>query len=92
MPVYLHEGGGSTITGRAGMELYRLLTIRQGLLLEIRTEGRIRLTRGPKMTTRLRTEFGFKGNREAQLRQLDAYIATVRQGVAIVDNRTTTEE
>lgn len=87
MPITLHKSGGTSISGKTAVDLYRLLTIRQGLMLEIKTDGRIRLTRGPKMTTVIRRELGFKGSREAQLAQLDAYIEIARRAVEVIDNR-----
>lgn len=50
-------------------EYMRLAVIATGLKLEIRTNGAIKLTRGPKCST-LARKLGFKGNREALLRQV----------------------
>lgn len=74
----VHKDGGVTITGE-GIALTRLLSFKVGLKSEIRQEQRhgkviMRLTRGPLMSTRLRKEFGFTGNRNSQLAQLQAYI------------------
>lgn len=70
--------GGTVITGE-GIELTRLICFKVGLNSEIRQEQRhgkvvMRLTRGPLISTRLRKEFGFTGNRNSQLAQLEAYI------------------
>lgn len=65
------------------MDLYRLLTIRQGLILEMKG---LRLTRrAPACSTIARNELGFRGNKQAQLDQLDAYIAVMNQTVVRVN-------
>jgi hypothetical protein len=63
--------GGTSFTGK-GIDLYRLLTIRMGLRLEMRG---MRLTaKAPKCSTILRREYGIKGNREKQMAQLEKLI------------------
>lgn len=68
--IEVHETGGMSMTGE-GIELYRLLTIKRGLKFE---RMGMRLTRGPKMTTILRKQYGLKGNRDKLEAQLDAMI------------------
>jgi hypothetical protein len=54
----------------------RLVVLRQGLRSEIRCPG-LRFTRGPKMTTRCRREFGLSGKPEKLLFQLEVCMAAV---------------
>jgi hypothetical protein len=71
-----HESGGMTITGD-DIQIYRLLTIRQGLRLEM--DG-LRITnRGSTCYAIARKEFGFRGNRAKVLAQLNDYIDCVTQ-------------
>lgn len=62
---------------------YRLLTIRQGLCLEIRCPG-MRLTgKAPKCSTILRREFGLKGKPVKLLAQFETIlqmVGVVKQG------------
>lgn len=52
------------------MGLVQLFTLRQGLQMEVRTQGRMTLTRGPKCTTRVRRLMGLRGSRESLLEQV----------------------
>ena len=71
-----HESGSISITGD-DIQIYRLLTIRQGLKLEI---NGMRLTRGGSTCYSIaRREFGFKGNRAKVLAQLNDYIDAVKE-------------
>ena len=67
--------GGLALTGE-GIELYRLLAIKRGLKAE---KMGMRLTRGPKMTTLLRRQYGLKGNREKLESQLDQMIELCKE-------------
>ncbi|HIA02601.1 MAG TPA: hypothetical protein EYN66_11935 [Myxococcales bacterium] len=60
--------GGTMLTG-AGIDFYRLLTMRMGLQLPP-----MKLTRGPAMTTIVRRELGLKGNKDELLAQVEAII------------------
>ncbi len=65
-----NHAGGTSLQGE-GIELMRLLTIKQGLKFE---RMGMKLTRGPKMTTILRKQYGLKGNRDKLEAQLDQMI------------------
>lgn len=54
-------------------ELMQLKMLKIGLELEAKTNGRMKLTRGPMASTRAR-KLGFKGNRERQIAQIEARI------------------
>ena len=60
------------IDTREGIALYRLLTIKSGLKLEIKG---MRLTRGRSCYAIAKSEFGFRGNKEKVLAQVEALIA-----------------
>lgn len=87
MPIIITRG--ATIhTGPQATSLVRLRVMQHALRIEIQSNGRLRLTRNaPAVTTILKREFGFKGNKAAMLAQLTDYIACVERGVAIVDER-----
>jgi hypothetical protein len=71
-----HDSGGFTITGD-DIRIYRLLTIRRGLRMEI--EGMRMTSRGSTCYAIARREFGFKGNRAKVLAQLNDYINDVTE-------------
>lgn len=68
----LGGGGGSYVDTPEGIELYRILTLKQALKLEIKG---MKLSRGINAATIVKREFGFKGNKKKLLEQLEAYIA-----------------
>ena len=71
-----NESGSTSITGD-DIQIYRLLTIRQGLKLEIHG---MRMTRGGSTCYAIaRREFGFKGNRVKVLAQLNNYIDAIKE-------------
>lgn len=61
------------ITGN-DIGLFRIETMLLGLKLEIETEGRMRLTRGRSCYARIKSEFGFKGNKQKVYDQMQNYI------------------
>ena len=68
-----HPGGGFTITGPIHTELYRLLSIRSALKLEVKT-GML-LTRGRSVATVARTLFQHPARNKAKLLvQVESYI------------------
>ena len=68
------DAGGFMITGEH-IPFYRLLVMRQGLQLEIKG---IRRSRGRTCYAMAKSEFGFKGNRDKVLAQLNDYITDQR--------------
>ena len=72
MTRHVFEGGGLAITGEH-MQLYRLIVLKQALVLE--SKG-MKLTRGPKATTIARTQYGLKGDRAKLTAQVQALIDT----------------
>lgn len=72
-----HARHGHVITGK-GIDLFRLTTMIHGLQLE---EKGMRLTRGPSMMSRVKREFGFKGNRAKIIAQLEAKIREARAAI-----------
>ncbi|MFN8758827.1 MAG: hypothetical protein ACK5XA_08465 [Tagaea sp.] len=82
MPIYHHQGGGTTLTDE-GIKLYRAATILSGLRLQ---KKGIKLTRrAPACSTIVRNEFGFKGSLDAQIEQMEAYVAVLRLSVQHID-------
>ena len=74
MAIEENEYGSIMITGLRDTHLYRLLTIKKGLEIEIKSNGKMKMTRGVKMTTVLRREYDIRGNRQKQLIQLNRMI------------------
>jgi hypothetical protein len=58
-------GGGVSITGKRDIGMFRLLTLKHGLGLELRTKGKLKMTRGPACFTIIKKEFGLKGDRQS---------------------------
>ena len=55
----------------------RVLTLRQGLKLEVRG---MRISRGRTCYSRVKEEFGFKGSKQKVLDQLNEMLAEVNDG------------
>ncbi len=72
------ETGAMIITGEH-VALYRLMTLRSGLRLEI--QG-LRMSRGRTCYAIVKSELGFKGNKARVLTQLDAHIETWKEAHA----------
>ena len=67
--------GGASLTG-AGIDFYRLLTIRQALQSQMRG---MRLSRKmPQGTTLARRYLGFRGNKESLLQQVNELIDRIQ--------------
>lgn len=69
------ECGGTMITG-AGIDFYKLLTIRQALQLQM--VGMRMSSRLPQGTTLARRHLGLKGNKESLLRQVQELIDRIQ--------------
>lgn len=81
MPIYHSPTGATCITGE-GIKLYRAAMILSGLKLQ---KKGIRLTRNaPACSTIVRSEFGFRGNLDAQIEQMEAYVQVLKQSVTHV--------
>lgn len=75
MPIE-QSAGGTMITGESIMH-YRLLTLIQGLKAEIRG---MRLTsKGRTCYAIIKSEYGFKGNKEKVLTQVEELMATIKE-------------
>ena len=74
--------GGTTFDGAESISLFRLITMVQGLKLECKV---LRLTRGRTCYAIAKAEFGFKGNKQKVLEQLEMalHLAKLRHGPAI---------
>ena len=60
-----------------GITYMQLLMLRTGLEMHIRTNGRMKLTRGPKSTTLARRMLGIKGNPQKLLDQVNVIINSI---------------
>ena len=70
-----HHEGGVMMTG-AGIDFYRLLTIRQAL--QVQGMGMRLSNKIPQGTTLARKHLGLKGNRESLLRQVNEIIERIQ--------------
>ena len=70
-----HAGGGTCMTG-AGIDFYRLLTIRQALQAQCR--GYRLSNKIPQGTTLARRLLGLKGNKESLLGQIEQIIERIQ--------------
>ena len=71
MAIEINEGGSITITGDS-INVYRLLTIRQGLKAE--AMGMRLTSRAPSCLSIVKREFGFKGNLQKVTAQYEAML------------------
>ena len=60
MAITMHASGAITVEGTEAMKLYRMLTIRSGLSLELKG---MRLSRGRSCYSIAKAEFGLRGNK-----------------------------
>ena len=84
MPITISEGG-TCFSGPKGIELYRLITLKHGLRVEIRTG--MKMSRGPKCSTIARRVFGLKGSPAKLLAQIEKMVEAQQGQVTIVDER-----
>ena len=70
-----HHEGGTSMTG-AGIDFYRLLTIRQALQAQCR--GMRLSSKIPQGTTLARKHLGLKGNKESLLKQVQEIIDRIQ--------------
>lgn len=56
-----------------GINAYRMLTLRRGLMLEISTG--LKLSRGRTCYSIIKSEYNLRGNRDSVLRQFEAIMA-----------------
>lgn len=69
--------------GKEAVNMFRLRMILNGLRLEVKTGGMMRLTaKAPKCTTIVKREFGLKGNRESLLAQFEVIMAVLSDPAA----------
>ena len=71
MSVESMPDGGFLVTGES-IALYRLMTLRRGIMMEAKG---MKLTRGRSCLSIVKSEFGWKGNRDKILALLEAEIA-----------------
>ena len=75
MPIE-QSAGGTMITGESIMH-YRLLCLIQGLKAEIR--GRRLTSKGRTCYSIIKSEYGFKGNKEKVLSQIEQVMAKIKE-------------
>ena len=72
MSIEIDKHGSIAITGKESIALYRLMTLRRGIMMEAKG---LKLTRGRSCLSIVKSEFGWKGNRNKILVLLEAEIA-----------------
>lgn len=71
-PVFTNpESGKGAVVGKPDVSMFRVMMILSGLAMEIQCG--MKLTRGPKCSTIVRREYGFKGRPPKLLQQLVQY-------------------
>jgi hypothetical protein len=88
MSIEVLKSGSIGITGKESIALYRLMTLRRGILMEAKG---IRLTRGRTCLSIVKSEFGWKGNRDEILVLLESEIA-LRKSVGIATDPPESDE
>jgi hypothetical protein len=76
----VHDGAGTMMTG-AGIDFFRLLTIRQALQAQCR--GMRLSNKIPQGTTLARRHLGLKGNKESLLEQVNQIIDRIQAERAV---------
>ena len=71
MSIERMDSGSIGITGEESIALYRLMTLKRGIMMEA---NGIRLTRGRTCLAIVKSEFGWKGNRDKILALLEEKI------------------
>lgn len=75
MTITITQTGATVFEGRESISLLRLMTMVQGLRLEIKG---LRLTRGVSCYALAKKEFGLKGNKDKVLAQLETILADAK--------------
>ncbi len=70
--IELHKSGSIACTGKAAVNIYRMLTLQQGLRMEIKG---MRLCRGRTCYAIIKSEYGLKGRRQRVLDQFEVLVA-----------------
>lgn len=94
--IHHHASGGVSLTGDA-IHLYRVLTIRSGLSLLIRTNGKLRLTKSANPKALLQIVHDITGKKypnsptgwSLAVAELDQRIAALKASIPQVDSTTT---
>ena len=75
MAIEVFDNGGYGITGQQDIALFRLLSMKGRLKLEIMGMK----SRGPSAATILKKEFGWKGNNKKILELLEAHLEELKE-------------
>ena len=78
-PAAIHiesDGGGTSVVGRDSVNLFRLISLKQALVFQLKG---LRLTRVGSGTTLGRRLYGLRGNAATQLAAVEAEIANIKK-------------
>ena len=74
MPIHVaKDGTPTTFSGPEAVNFFRMNALLHGMKVELR--GGLRLTRGPSCFTRVRREYGLKGNKQKLIEQFEKLVA-----------------
>lgn len=78
MPIHVAKDGTPRVfDGPAAVNFFRMSALLHGMRTELKTG--MRLTRGPSCFTRVRKEYGLKGNKEKLIEQFEKLVAAENQ-------------
>jgi hypothetical protein len=84
MTITITKHGNTLFDGPDAVNVFRLITLLSALRLEVRTNGRVQATRGPKAHTIIKREFGLKGTREQVYVEFERIVDAAKASVPVV--------
>jgi len=73
-----HSAGATTFVGPSAVNIFRMITLANGLKMEVRG---MRMTRGRTCYAIIKSEYGLKGNKQRVLDQFLPLVAAARAEV-----------
>lgn len=78
MTIHVAKDGTPTLfDGPKAVNFFRMTTLLQGMKFELKTG--MRMTRGPSCFTRVKQEYGLKGNKQKLIDQFEKLVAEENQ-------------
>ena len=73
------DGTPYAFDGPQAVDFFRMHTLLQGMKFELKTG--MKLTRGPSCFTRVKKEYGLKGNKQRLIEQFEVLVAGANSGM-----------
>lgn len=89
--ITLHKGGGMSVTGEFGMQLYKAITLKQALLFYSKTKMQVSRNVTPTVMFNIAKEFTGKtykrGQYELAAADVQVWIDTAKAAIPVEDER-----